>query len=512
LDVWSDDVLKDVLRDSRRRRRVRRRLRVVLVGFAVAAGAAGGMAGAGFLPAALVSAPPPPPANEPAQVADRPQQAAPHGAPAIALPAAVELLAGVGIPTPLGDGSRLLEMVLASLPEASAATAPGAVDGTDLAARAQAALAAVVEDVLQPGDTLTVALARHGVAQSTVALITRELRGHFDFRRAKPGHRYRIERNDQGALVAFRYQVSDVEHYDLEAKGKGYEARGTRPGLLRQQARLSGIVATTLYDAVEDLGEQRKLAADLANIFAWEFDFTKGVRPGDEFHVLYERTYRPRSSGGDLRYLGPGRILAARYKSGARTLEAVYYETAAGRGGYYRPSGESVRQAFLAAPLHYSRITSSFTQARFHPILRRTRPHPGIDYAAPAGTPVWAVASGRVTHVGWKGGYGRLVTIEHGDGYESYYAHLAGYGSGLRVGQRVDQRQVIGYVGSSGLSTGPHVCFRMAKNSRFVNPASVQIPSGDRIPARQRQDFETVRDARIAQLGPAPAAATHEAM
>ncbi|HSJ96033.1 MAG TPA: peptidoglycan DD-metalloendopeptidase family protein, partial [Myxococcota bacterium] len=344
-------------------------------------------------------------------------------------------------------------------------------------------------------------------------VIVREMKPHFDFRRARPGHRYRLERSADGELLSFRYDVSAHERYELVQRGEGFEARGAKRGIVRQQARLAGVVATTLHDAIEDLGESTALAARFANIFAWDVDFARGTRSGDEFHLLYERNYVAREGGeGGLRYVGPGRILAARYTSGSRTHEAIYYETAPGVGSYYRPDGGSVKQAFLAAPVKYTRITSSFTQARFHPILRRTRPHPGIDYAAPAGTPVWAVASGRVTHVGWMGGYGRLVKIRHAGGYESYYAHLSGFAKGLRVGQTVSQKQVIGNVGSSGLSTGPHVCFRITRNGRFVDPASTRIPTGDHIAGRQRQDFETVRDARLAQLGPAPLVATDEAM
>src|SRR5690606_33322253 len=257
--------------------------------------------------------------------------------------------------------------------------------------------------------------------------------------------------------------VSDREHYEMVAGEDGWQTRGTTREVLRQQARLSGVVSTTLYDAVQDLGESPELASDFASIFAWDLDFAKSVRAGDAFHLLYERTY-VRREGGGLRYVGPGRILAARYEGAAGTLEAVYYETEPGQGDYYRPNGESVRQHFLAAPLRYTRISSSFTQARFHPILRVTRPHPAIDYAAPVGTPVWAVASGRVSHVGRAGGFGRLVKIKHANGYESYYAHLSSYARGLRVGDRVSQKQVIGYVGQSGLATGPHLCFRIQKD------------------------------------------------
>jgi murein DD-endopeptidase MepM/ murein hydrolase activator NlpD len=247
-------------------------------------------------------------------------------------------------------------------------------------------------------------------------------------------------------------------------------------------------------------------------MFAWDLDFARSVQPGDEFRVLYERTYL-RDDDGSEAYYGPGRILAARYAGAGGSHSAVYYETAPGRGAYYRPDGSSVERRFLAAPLNYSRVSSSFQHARLHPILKIRRPHYGIDYAAPSGTPVWSVAHGRVIYRGWANGYGRLVKIRHAEGYVSYYAHLSRYTAGLDVGDTVRQKQVIGYVGSSGLATGPHVCFRVQNaKGRFVNPAALSWPSGDPIPAAQRTAVEAVRDQRLAELGPAALVATDEAL
>lgn len=532
MDVWSDDVLKEVLRETRRQRSMRRWQRLSAVGVALTAGAAlawfvavpgwrVAMPGAD-VPGAL-------PVGPPSPAVSATPAAAPVAAPAAELAPLVDLLAAHGAPTPvIGAAPALVDLAasLAVLPSAAApalAPEPLVYVARELAtvsgfgeALDPPAPSPIVEDRIEAGDTLLEALSRHGVAASTVAVIVREMKPHFDFRRARPGHRYRLERGEDGALLSFRYDVSAHERYEMvQRDGGGFDTRGAKRGMVRQQARLAGIVATTLHDAIADLGERPELAARFANIFAWDVDFAKGTRPGDEFHLLYERNYVAREGGeGGLRYVGPGRVLAARYTSaGGRTHEAIYYETAPGVGSYYRPDGGSVQEAFLAAPVKYTRITSAFTQARFHPILRRTRPHPGIDYAAPAGTPVWAVASGRVTHVGWMGGYGRLVKVQHADGYESYYAHLSSFAPGLRVGQTVNQKQVIGKVGSSGLSTGPHVCFRITRHGKFVNPTSTRIPTGDRIAGRQRQDFETVRDARLAQLGPATRlVATDEAM
>lgn len=502
MDVWSDDVLKEILSETRRRRTHRRWLRAASASTALVAGI-----GLALFVARSTR-------EVPADFA--PGQVAAPAASVTPVAGSFEVpLAITPVSTPESGATEVLVAgLLAALPDEP--------QGTDAAPVAEAqgsasepeplAVAPIVEDTIQPGDTLLAALARHGVAASTAFAIARELEPHFDLRRSRPGHRYRIERDEHGALIGFRYSVSDLEHYQVTQQEEGWETRAAKRGMIRQQARLAGIVATTLYDAIGDLGERPELAADFANIFAWDVDFAKGVHSGDEFHLLYERNYVARESGGGLRYVGPGRILAARYQSGGRSHEAIYYETEPGVGNYYRKDGTPVQQGFLAAPVKYTRISSSFTHARFHPILHRTRPHPGIDYAAPVGTPVWAVAEGRVTHAGWQGGYGRLVKIEHADGYVSFYAHLSGFANGLRVGQKVGQKQVIGYVGSSGLSTGPHVCFRIAKNDKFVNPASTRIPSGERIAGRQRQDFETIRDARLAQLVPATLVAVDEAM
>jgi len=521
LDVWSDDVLKEVLRETQRRRASRRWLRLSASGVALCLG----VALAWFVTRIAFEVPAAPVASS-APAAASAASEAPAAPPSFDPAPIVDLLGSAQTPTPVLGATPLVVDYLLSLPPFQTPVpelvpAPLAQAASALAEASGFAEALeppqpspIVEDRIEAGDTLMRSLGRHGVAASTVALIVREMGPHFDFRRARAGHRYRLERDADGTLLSFRYDVSPHEHYEMVRRGDRFETKGSKRGMVRQQARLAGIVSTTLHDAIEDLGERPELGASFANIFAWDVDFAKATQPGDEFHILYERNYVAREGGdGGLRYVGPGRILAARYKSRGVTHEAIYYETAPGVGAYYRPDGTSVKQAFLAAPVKYTRITSSFTLARFHPILRRTRPHPGIDYAAPAGTPVWAVASGRVTHVGWMGGYGRLVKIRHADGYESYYAHLSEFAPGLRVGQRVEQKQVIGKVGSSGLSTGPHVCFRITKDGRFVNPASTRVPSGDRITGRQRQDFETVRDARLAQLGPATTlVATEEAM
>ena len=203
-------------------------------------------------------------------------------------------------------------------------------------------------------------------------------------------------------------------------------------------------------------------------------------------------------------YVRPGRILAAHYEGRAGKHTAIYFESEEGRGGYYRPDGSSVRRSFLVAPLRYDRISSSFTSARRHPILKVLRPHHGIDYAAPSGTPLWSVADGKVIYRGWAGGFGNLVKVRHDGGYISYYAHLSRFAKGLKVGQRVSQKQVVGYVGKTGLATGPHVCFRIAKDGRYVDPARLRTPSVAPVAAELRPLFHASRDILLAELAAGP--------
>lgn len=363
---------------------------------------------------------------------------------------------------------------------------------------------------LAAGDTLAGSLRRQGIAPDAVHVISRELSPLFNFRRAQPGHRYRVTRDAEGALVAFRYRTSAVESYVVRRDRDGWAAAKEEVELRPQVARIAGLVTSSLHDAVVALGERGQLANDFAEIFAWDVDFSRSVRSGDEFAILYERLYRSDEDEGEV-YVRPGRILAARYKGAVGEYSAVYFELEEGRGGYYQPDGSSVERQFLLAPLRYSRISSRFSSARRHPILKITRPHHGIDYAAPEGSPLWAVADGRVIYRGWAGGFGNLVKIRHNNGYVSYYAHLSRFAKGLAVGRTVQQKQVIGYVGKTGLATGPHVCFRIAKGGRYVDPRRLQTPAGDPVPPDLLASFHVTRDVLLAELDAGPLVAAEEA-
>ena len=359
----------------------------------------------------------------------------------------------------------------------------------------------ISEGVLGRGETLARALGSEGVSPALVHEISRSLAPHFDFRHAQPGHHFTITRDAQGDVVHFEYLTAPNTGWKLDRTEDGFEVTRREARLIPRTARIAGLVADTLYGSISKLGEDGQLAHDYADVFAWDIDFSRAIRSGDAFEILYERLYRHEPDGRE-RYVGPGRILAARYDGNAGHHEAVYFESQHGSGGYYHPDGTSVEGQFLMSPVWKSRITSPYTNARRHPILKITRPHQGIDYAAPTGTPVWAVADGVVIHRQRTGGFGNLVKIRHRNGYVSFYSHLSRYAKDLRIGQSVRQKQVIGYVGSTGLATGPHVCFRLTnKGGQYVNPLNVRgLATREPVATSLMPRFRAARDMLFAEL------------
>jgi murein DD-endopeptidase MepM/ murein hydrolase activator NlpD len=432
----------------------------------------------------------------------------------------VALLAGASVLIGLGALSQA-ETAAGGSSQGSLAGADGVTRSVDvsagppLAAPAAPAMAAavalsqpplpapppadVIEGRIRRGETLSQALRAHRVTPQTVHAIAGAMAPYFDFRRARPGHGYRVARDDNGRLLRFDYRISTDKAFFLEPVGDGFRVEQRETDLVPRPAMLAGLVSTTVYSAVRALGENGQLARDFAEVFAWDIDFQRSVRPGDAFQVVYERLVRIGLDGTET-YVRPGRILAARYDGAAGRYSAFYFEPEQGRGGYYHPDGTSVEGEFLMAPVRHARITSKYSQARRHPILKVTRPHHGIDYAAPTGDPVWAVAGGEVIYKARAGGFGNLVKVRHENGYVSYYAHLSRFAQGLRVGQRVSQKQVIGYVGQTGLATGPHVCFRMRKDGQYVDPGGLRTGWRRSIPEALRPRFEETRDFRLAQL------------
>ncbi|MBI1734226.1 MAG: M23 family metallopeptidase [Candidatus Rokubacteria bacterium] len=352
----------------------------------------------------------------------------------------------------------------------------------------------IAKVVLKRGDNLVRALAREGVERKTGHSMAAALvEGGADLRRMNPSDTLELEWNLDGDPVGLTYTPSPWLGYAVIASENGWEVRRseTRPDV-RVEA-VAGEVTRSLFHSVDAIGESPELVIELVEIFSSDFDFTADTRAGDRFRILVEKRYAEET------FVDYGRVLVAQYATASRTLTGVGFEQGE-RWTYYDPQGRSLKKSFLKSPLEFTRITSGFTYARPHPILGGTRPHLAIDYAAPIGTPVRAVADAAVVRAGWDGGNGISVTLRHRSGYETMYNHLSKLADGVRTGARVKQRQVIGYVGSTGLSTGPHLDYRIAKNGRFVNPLSEKFLPGEPIPAADRAEFLTTARQLVRRL------------
>ncbi len=278
--------------------------------------------------------------------------------------------------------------------------------------------------------------------------------------------------------------------------------RTERP-IISDLERLEGLVESSLFGAVDSAGGHPELAVRMAEVFQWDIDFLRDLRTGDQFVAVVDH------QSVDGEFFDYGTLYATRFVNGERTLDAVAYPDANGRVGYYDLEGRPLRKQFLRSPLRFSRITSRFSMSRFHPVLKKRMPHYGVDYGAPVGTPVHATADGRVMYVGRNGGAGRMVKIRHTNGYETNYLHLSRYGPGIGKGTRVGQGDVVGYVGSSGYSTGPHLDYRVKLNGSWINPLTISSPAAKPLDSERLKRFlsHAVGIISLIQGGPPPAGA-----
>lgn len=288
----------------------------------------------------------------------------------------------------------------------------------------------------------------------------------------------------------------------LLKQGDAWVCRNQTPVTFTLTQAIVGTISDNLYNSCVREGMPSELIMDLADLFAYDVDFTSDLRAGDRFAVVYELTV------GDGRLVKAGPIRAAQMTVSGQTYHAYFYEFPDGFSDYFDEEGKSLRKMFLKAPLSYRRISSTFTYRRFHPVLRIFRPHLGIDYAAPAGTPISALGDGKVTRLGWNGGFGRYVEIQHDGVYKTSYGHLSRYAEGLKVGSRVQQGDVIGYVGSSGLATGPHLDFRFYQDGRPVDFLKTSFPNARSIPKSLMADFQKKQRELASRLS-VPTVAAH---
>jgi len=296
-----------------------------------------------------------------------------------------------------------------------------------------------------------------------------------------------------GELVSVSLQRSQVNSLNIKKTEDGYSGQTS---ILEPEARLafsSGEINDSLYISARDAGMNDRLTMEFIKIFGWNIDFVYDVRKGDRFEVVYEDLYL------DGKKIGTGRILSARFINRGTENVAVLYTDNNGDSEYYSPDGKSMRKAFLRTPIN-GRVSSPFNLQRRHPILNVVRPHKGTDYGAPTGTPIKAAGTGRVIHAGWKGGYGRTVVLQHGDNITTLYAHMSRIGKGIKKGARVKLGQTIGYVGSSGMATGPHLHYEFRINGSPRNSRTVKLPDAKPVPKSEMARFRSVAQQSIAQL------------
>jgi len=358
-----------------------------------------------------------------------------------------------------------------------------------------------VRTAVEPGDTIeSVArrLAGDGWMTWRDALI-----GEIDPRRLIPGTSFEGTRAPDGELESLRVVLDRRTELRLDRVGDDVSVTRFERPITSWVERLHGTVSSSLFGAVERAGGHPELAVRLARVFQWDVDFLRDLRRGDEFIAVVDR----RDVEGS--FYDYGTMFAARFVNDGRTLDAVAYPDASGRVGYYDLDGRPLRKQFLRSPLRFSRITSRFSMSRFHPVLKKRMPHYGVDYGAPVGTPVYVTADGRVRHVGRKGGAGRMVSVRHANGYETNYLHLSRYGKGITSGVRVAQGDVIGYVGSSGWSTGPHLDYRVKHNGSWVNPLAISSPAAKPLAPERLQRFlsHAIAILSLIQGGPPPVGA-----
>ena len=298
----------------------------------------------------------------------------------------------------------------------------------------------------------------------------------------KPGERLRFTHKD-GELLALERKLSDSETLQVTRDENGFNTNVLENPLEVRIRTGSATIQNSLFKAAGEAGLTDRVAFDLAEIFQYDIDFVLDIQAGDRFTVVYEEVFQ---DGVPLRI---GNVLAAKFVNDGREYRAVRYVDSEGRGQYYSPDGKSLRKAFMRAPVQFSRVSSRFNLSRKHPVLNRIRAHRGVDYAAPTGTPVRAAGDARVKFVGRQGGYGNVIELEHGSGVVTVYGHLSRFAPKLKRGQRVELAEVIGYVGSTGLSTAPHLHYEYRVRGVHKNPQTVPLPDADPIRASERDRF-----------------------
>ena len=360
----------------------------------------------------------------------------------------------------------------------------------------------VVHDEVQRNQFLSDILTAHNVAYAKIDQIARN-REVFDVRRIRVGNSFTLLLNRENcAADYFIYEKSRASYVVFDMSGDEVSVYEGQKPVTRQEKEASGVIRSSMYSTILENGFDVSLAAKLEDTYGWAIDFFY-LQKGDFFKIVYEEEFVEGES------IGISRILGATFHHRGKDFHALHFDQD-GVADYFDEEGNSLRKAFLKAPLKYSRISSHFSRSRFHPILKYHRPHLGVDYAAPHGTPILAVGDGIVSEATRAGGNGNYVKIKHNSMYATQYLHMSGFAKGIHPGVAVRQGDVIGYVGSTGLATGPHVCFRFWKNGEQVNPLAIEAPPSEPIKDAHRDHFASAWAVMARRLSSIPVVDTEE--
>lgn len=344
------------------------------------------------------------------------------------------------------------------------------------------------------GDTLSTIFNQVGLSAGLLHELLSSSKEARQLSRIREGQALDFHFSPDGQLQRLSSPLSQLETIQIQKTDNGFQFERVLADPEMRQAYAHATIYSSLFDAANQAGLSHSLIMDLANVFGYDIDFAMDIREGDEFDVLYEQKTL------NDQVVGSGAILAARFVNRGTTYTAVRYTTSQGESGYYTAQGNNVRKAFIRTPVDFARISSRFSKGRKHPILNKIRAHKGVDYAAPRGTPIKAAGDGKVILAGVKGGYGNTVVIQHGSRYRTLYAHMQGFAKSVRNGASVKQGQIIGYIGTTGLSTGPHLHYEFQVNGTHVDPLSQKQLIADPLSGKEKQRFLQHSAPLMAQL------------
>jgi murein DD-endopeptidase MepM/ murein hydrolase activator NlpD len=352
----------------------------------------------------------------------------------------------------------------------------------------------VVHGMISRGEPFFLEMQRAGVSPIDIHEIVQATRDVFNFKKVQPGQKYSIYSDRTGAIDSLKFVVDHEKILKVSKIGDTFHARLDLVPYRIERLVTTATIDQSIFVSLQRIGADPQLAVDMAAIFQWDIDFFKDIHKGDTFSILYEK--KVYENGRSLL----GNVLAARIVSQGQEHHAFRFTSKDGNTNYYDALGRSLQKSLLRAPLEYSHVSSNFSYHRKHPVTHHWAPHLGVDYAAPTGTPVRATGDGTVAEAGRSGASGNLVRIRHNSQYETYYLHLSRFGKGVHRGARVSQGQVIGYVGMTGLASGPHLDYRIKVNGSFVNPRTIELPSKEPVPAVEMAAFDKVRLSHLSGL------------